>query len=40
VTHTGDNWRDHAYSFIPRNFLERHRHISLAISTNRSQDTP
>jgi predicted dienelactone hydrolase/intracellular septation protein A len=31
VTHTGDNWRDHAYSFTARNFVERPRHISLAI---------
>jgi len=31
VTHTGDNWRDHAYSFTPRNFIERPRHISRVI---------
>jgi intracellular septation protein A len=31
VTHTGDNWRDHAYSFTARNFVERPRHIRLAI---------
>jgi predicted dienelactone hydrolase len=31
VTHTGDNWRDHAYSFTARNFIERPRHIRLAI---------
>jgi intracellular septation protein A len=31
VTHTGDNWRDHAYSFTARNFIERARHIKLTI---------
>lgn len=31
VTHTGDNWRDHAYSFTRRNFVERPRHLKLAI---------
>jgi predicted dienelactone hydrolase/intracellular septation protein A len=31
VTHTGDNWRDHAYSFTRRNFIERPRHISRVI---------
>jgi predicted dienelactone hydrolase/intracellular septation protein A len=31
VTHTGDNWRDRAYSFTARNFVERARHIKLAI---------
>jgi predicted dienelactone hydrolase len=31
LTHTGDNRRDHAYSFTPRNFIERPRHIRLAI---------
>ena len=31
VTHTGDNWRDHAYSFTARNFIERPRHLKLTI---------
>jgi len=31
VTHTGDNWRDHAVSFTARNFIERARHIKLTI---------
>jgi len=31
VTHTGDNWRDHAFSFTVRNFVERPRHISRVI---------
>lgn len=31
VTHTGDNWRDHASSFTRRNFVERPRHLKLAI---------
>jgi predicted dienelactone hydrolase len=31
VTHTGDNWRDHAYSFTRRNFIERPRHLKLTI---------
>jgi predicted dienelactone hydrolase len=31
VTHTGDNWRDHALSFTARNFVERPRHISRVI---------
>ena len=31
LTHTGDNWRDHAYSFTSRNFVERPRHVRLAI---------
>lgn len=31
VTHTGDNRRDHAFSFTRRNFIERPRHISRVI---------
>jgi len=31
VTHTGDNWRDHAVSFTARNFIERAGHIKLTI---------
>jgi predicted dienelactone hydrolase/intracellular septation protein A len=31
ITHTGDNWRDHRYSFTQRNFTERPRHIKLTI---------
>jgi predicted dienelactone hydrolase/intracellular septation protein A len=31
VTHSGDNWRDHAVSFTGRNFIERARHIKLTI---------
>ena len=31
LTHTGDNWRDHAVSFTARNFIERAGHIKLTI---------
>jgi predicted dienelactone hydrolase/intracellular septation protein A len=31
VTHIGDNWRDRAFSFTARNFVERPRHISRVI---------
>jgi len=31
VTHTGDNWRDHAVSFTARNFIERPHHLKLTI---------
>jgi predicted dienelactone hydrolase/intracellular septation protein A len=31
VTHTGDNWRDHAVSFTARNFIERPRHLKPTI---------
>jgi len=31
VTHTGDNWHDHAFSFTQRNFVERPRHIGHVI---------
>jgi predicted dienelactone hydrolase/intracellular septation protein A len=31
LTHTGDNWRDHAVSFTARNFIERPRQLKLTI---------
>ena len=31
VTHTGDNWRDHSYSFTQRNLVERPRQLKLAL---------
>ena len=31
LTHTGDNWRDHAVSFTARNFIERPRRLKLTI---------
>ena len=30
-THTGDNYKDHAYSFTPRNFIDRPRQVSRVI---------
>ena len=31
LNHTGDNYNDRAYSFTPRNFIDRPRHISRVI---------
>lgn len=31
LSHTGDNYKDHAYSFTRRNFVERARHVSRVI---------
>jgi predicted dienelactone hydrolase len=31
LSHTGDNYKDHAYSFTPRNFIDRPRHVSRVI---------
>ena len=31
LTHTGDNWGDHAVSFTARNFIERPRRLKLTI---------
>ena len=31
LSHTGDNYKDRAYSFTPRNFIDRPRHISRVI---------
>ncbi len=31
LTHTGDNYKDHAYSFTQRNFVERPRQVSRVI---------